>query len=157
MGAYAVTTPLAALREALAWRLVHDLVCEARTGLLPGRRLRPDGEYDAQNPDTASGAPIRRTEVEDFIEGHRAFLHDDRFRQAVAAWIANLMNGEDGDTPALARSGGIRRARKCVDMLRTVLRQEGEESAALPLTDLSRELETWDTFLGNDLCPATAE
>lgn len=157
MGAYAVTTPLAALREALAWRLVHDLVCEARTGLLPGRLLKSDGKYDAQNPDTASGAPIRRTEVEDFIEGHRAFLHDDRFRQAVAAWIANLMNGEDGDTPALARSGGIRRARKCVDMLRTVLRQEGEESAALPLTDLSRELETWDTFLGNDLCPATAE
>lgn len=154
MGAYAVATPLAPLREALAWRLVHDLVCEARTGLMPAQRLKSDGTYEEQTPGAGG---VSREDVEAFITTHRTRLNDASFLQAVAARVADTLNGEDGDLPPLARSGGIRRARKWLEMLRNVLNQQGQSTAAAPLSSLIRELEEWDNFLIRQLCPAAGE
>lgn len=157
IGTYAISTPLAPLHEALTWRLVHDLVCEARTGLLPARQLGLDGKYETKKPDDIISFTVRRTEIEDFIDNRRAHLHHDAFRQAVAAQVADMLNGEGGKIPAIDRSGGIRRARKWVDMLRTVLKQDGEEMAAAPLADLIRELDEWDNFLHKDLSTLATE
>lgn len=159
LGAYAIATPQAPLREALTWRLVHDLLCEARTGLLPGRRLTSNGAYEEQNPDVTLGSAVaRRDNAQMFINGYHGRFNQASFLQSVAARVSDTVNGEGGgQEPALHRSGGIRRALKWVETVRLLLIQEGETDVAASLSSLIRQLKEWDEFLEQNLCPATQE
>lgn len=157
IGAYAIATPQAPLREALTWRLVHDLLCEARVGLHPSRELTSTGDYQPFNPEKAVGSAVeRRAEVDAFINDHRRQLNLSVFPSLVATRVADMLNGEGRDS-ALAHAGGVRRAHKWVEMLRNLLNQEGSSEAAAPLADLLKELKHWDDFLDRELCPAAGK
>lgn len=155
LGAYSVRMPLGLLEEALAWRMVQELLFEEQVGLLPLLRLSADGAYEAVDVDSVPDNAVKRREsAEAFVQQYRRRWQTPDFYYAVARHANDLLNGEgEGAEPSLRRSGGLVKATRWLESVRNQLNIEGEAPAAQSVNGLRQQLDGWQTFLVEGVMP----
>jgi len=155
LGAYSVRMPLGLLEEALAWRMVQEVLFEEQVGLLPQLRLSADGTYEAIDIDNVPDNAVKRREsAEAFVQQYRHRWQTQDFFYAVARHAGDLLNGEgEGVDPSLRRRGGLVKATRWLESVRNQLNIEGEALAAQTVNGLCLQLDGWQTFLVEDVLP----
>ena len=149
LGAFAIRMPLGILEEALAWRLVYELLFESQIGLLPISELQKDGSYQSRTPNDLPDDPMkRREEAEIFVGRFRRRWQSQDFYYALTRHLSDILNGEIGETPPLlARVGGVVRARRWLESVRNALNLEGELEMARLINQLLEQIEEQQTLL----------
>lgn len=164
LGCFSFQLPGEPLAQAMAWRIVRDALFDEHVGMLPRERTTRTGDYEALQEDewnvvTSNDRSAYRNEAELLVERHVANygLESRAFTRAVITRTMDLLNGESdaGTEPVLARRGGLTRARAWVEIVRGFVTQRGERNTARRLTALIQELEAWETWLGDQVYPAS--
>lgn len=160
MGCYALRKPGAAMRRAMAWRMVRDVLFETALGLHPLEKVMASGEYQ-RLPEHEQGQPLKSVpaftanEIETLVEKHKDYLDAPAFEAAVRSRVNALLNGEHdgaGDADVLRRAG-LSQATSWLKMLKKQLEQQNASDAAQRVNGLIRQLNHWQTWLRDQVYP----
>jgi Mg-chelatase subunit ChlD len=154
LGAFSVRLPLGWLDETLTWRAVYETLFEARVGLHPLASLTAAGTYQPADPDDTPDDPLaRRESAEAFVARFRHHYDGDAFLYTLVRQVNDRLNGESGGEPTLNRVGGLVKTRRWLQAVRNLLNLEVADRGSNYVRDLDRQLETWQTFLEEQLHP----
>lgn len=162
LGSYTVRVPTEPLRQAVAWRMVRDMLFETVVGLLSLDGCQQDGQYevlDALARKKARGstnARAIREGLESFVAHYRDRWDSQEFASAVQARVGDIVNGERSqehpDVPALARTDGLPRAEEWLSMLSNALRFDAQGVAGR-IDHLAKDIQQWQAWLEDDVRP----
>lgn len=155
LGAYSVRSPRGAVEEAIAWRMVLDLLFERRLGLVAAAALGEDGNYAPMDPDDfPDDVAARRKSAEAFVERYSGRLDNPDFRIILAHAISQILNGEqEGGEPTINRASGLLQAQRWLQSVRQLIAREGELEVARGLSVLEEQLLNWQEFLQQEVRP----
>lgn len=159
VGCYTVRRPAHALTQALAWRMVRDVLFETTLGLLPVEQQESNGDYRPL-PETEQGQPLKSIpapkmqDIESFLYKYRSYFDSAAFAEAVRHRVNDLLNGEqDVDLPATVRRAGLAQAIRWLKLLSAGLKQNDAIDIARHVDDLSRQLNEWQRWLKEQVYP----
>jgi hypothetical protein len=165
MGSYTVRVPIKLLRQAIAWRMVRDVLFEATLGLISIDRYHQNGQYetldvfDRKRVMRALNPHELREELNDFVKAYRTRLDSQDFASAVGVRVNDILNGERGqrqDTPALLRTDGLARATEWLESLSSTIGSRAPK-VARQIDNLGEEARHWEAWLEDDVHPLCRE
>ncbi len=160
MGCYVVRHPTLALREALAWRMVRDVLFETTLGLMPlEQQDESTGEYQSL-PEVERGVPLKTApplhmeDLETFLYRYEGYFNTDAFSEAVRHRVNDFLNGEqETGLSATLRRAGLAQAIRWLTLLRSALLQHDAPDIARQVEDLRKQLSDWQRWLRDKAYP----
>lgn len=159
VGAFSVRLPSSALDDALAWRMVYELLFDTQIGLVPIATLQSNGSYVKRTVEEYDDDSLMlRSSAEKFVQNYRGKYNSQLFRASLAKKIGELLNGEDREgEPTLTRCAGLIQAHRWLQSARAILNREGEIEVSRALLTLESQLDGWQNFLVESVHPIVEE
>jgi hypothetical protein len=164
LGTYTLRVPVAAMRDALSWRMVRDVLFEDTLGILPQEEVDLEiGEYRKLNPLTASPSrprPLRewRQEITQLVDQYEGRWDTSAFKLEVSQRLNAVLNGEDTTASSfLLRVGALEDALDWMKLLHSVLGRRHAQSSVRMVGELQRALQDEKDWLAEHVYPLCRE